>query len=85
MKRMYHPELGRAVEVPESSARVLRGSGWRDAADTEPPPEPPESPPVDALKADWVDYAVELGWDRDEAETLTKSELQDLQLATEEE
>lgn len=79
MKRIYHPELKRAVTVPEASAEVLRSAGWRSAAEAEPEPEPPEPPADSALKADWVDWAVEAGMDRDEAETLTKSELQELQ------
>lgn len=77
-ERIYHPELKQAIEVAPSTARVLAASGWRPAEGLEPPPEPPEPPPSDARKAEWIDYAVELGVPRDEAEALTKAELQDL-------
>lgn len=75
--RIYHSELGRALEVVPSAARVMAGSGWRPAADTEPAPEPP---PADALKAEWVDWAVERGIDRETAESMTKADLQNLDL-----
>lgn len=43
-----------------------------------PSAEPAGRPIVNAPKADWVDYAVGQGADRDEAESLTKAELLDL-------
>lgn len=48
--------------------------------EAEPVPEPVESdaPSQHDLKADWVDYAVSKGLDRDEAEELTKAELIEL-------
>lgn len=41
-------------------------------------PEVSEVPAHSALKADWVDFAVECGAARDEAEALTKADLIDL-------
>ena len=38
MSRLYHPELGREIDVPDASAEVLAESGW------EPAPEPEQRP-----------------------------------------
>jgi hypothetical protein len=49
-------------------------------ADTkQPEPETSDGPPaVNAVKADWVDYAVAQGYDQTGAEDMTKQELIDL-------
>ncbi len=41
-------------------------------------PDVPEEPAQSARKADWVDYAVALGHDRETVEVLTKADLIDL-------
>lgn len=38
MPRLFHPDLGREVDVPDSAAEVLAESGW------EPAPEPTVRP-----------------------------------------
>lgn len=76
---------GTILDVPESIASGLVGSrnhpGWvyvDDAASPPPPLDDADAPKPYASKAEWVDYAVNRrGWNRDEAEVLTKANLID--------
>lgn len=56
MRRLYHPNLGREVTVPDSSAAVLAESGWQPAPNPRPAgpgrePEPVRYEPVAPKKA----------------------------------
>lgn len=66
-------EPGEVVEVDHDlgSSLLEQPYNWQT-----PEGDPPiERPAVAARKADWVAYAVAVGFDRDEAEALTKDEL----------
>jgi hypothetical protein len=66
-------EPGEIVEVEHDIGASLleQPLNWQT-----PEGDPPiERPAVSAPKADWVAYAVAVGFDRDEAEALTKDEL----------
>jgi hypothetical protein len=66
-------EPGEIVEVDHDLGTSLleQPLNWQT-----PEGDPPiERPPVSARKADWVDYAAAVGFDREEAEALTKDEL----------
>lgn len=74
---------GQIVDLAASEARALVAAGYAThAEDTPQPPTPQPEPTQEAEppnradpKSAWVDYAVALGADRDDAENLSKSEL----------
>lgn len=54
MSRLYHPDLGVEIDVPDTSAEVLAESGWEPAPEPEPRPgyvpEPVKYAPVTPAK-----------------------------------
>lgn len=62
----------------ERAAYLLRTGMVQQASDDDLPDDAPgERPKQSDPKADWVEYAVACGYDRDEAESLTKQDLVD--------
>ena len=57
-------------------AKMVEEIGGTPADDADPAAAVDNPPPAKAApKADWVDYAVSRGWDRDEAEATSKADL----------
>lgn len=71
MARLRHSVTGVVVDVSDDKARAL-GSAFGPVGGASTSDTPAQS----ANKAEWVDYAVTNGADRDEAENMTKAELQ---------
>lgn len=57
--------------VPDVSVDAYRRRGWTVKDE----PETSEAPATSDVKAEWVDYAVSQGIERDEAQSSTKAEL----------
>jgi hypothetical protein len=72
-KRYRKGERVRTVDGSIHDKRLAASKDWRPAdADTEPAADHPAK---NAPKADWVDHAVDAGWDHDAADAKTKDEL----------
>lgn len=68
MARLRHAQTGVFVNVSDEKATAVRGV-FSPAGD--------DAPNQSANKSEWVDYAVANGVDQDEAEDMTKAELQE--------
>lgn len=75
MATIYHPDLDRAVDVPDRHVAIWEQRGWRQAPAEV--PEGPTPPAKSASKADWVAYAVSQGLSPENADGATKDELID--------
>lgn len=72
MPRMTHPATGRQRIVPTHSVDRMRGDGWVVPGEE---PASPGPPSASDPKHVWVDYAVEVGHPRWQAERSTKADL----------
>lgn len=93
--RLHHVYEGGVIQwLSDEQAKHFLDSGLVEGTDkgvggSEPVDEPGEvdadddAPAKSAAKSEWVDYAVSKGYDRDEVEAMTKTDIQALDFADE--